>query len=556
MNRAKRPAATMKLAVGASHPTRQCLHVPIIDLKKSAYLSDDNRTLAASFLQVPDPRSLSDAPALRRSGMFLAEAQQVAHIGSWSRDLRSGELIWSDELYRIFGFRPQEIQMTFESFLSLIQHDDRKRVLKIIQQAKRDRQPYEYFMRVLRRDRSVRDVEVHGNVEFDETARAVRTFGTMQDVTARKESARALRASEERVRLLLDSTAEAIYGVDTRGNCIFSNPACLRLLGYDHPGDLLGRPMHAILHHPRGIETRCPKKACELLRSFRRNREIHTDNVVLWRADGTGIPAEYWCHPVRQEGRVVGAVATFLDITERRRLERAILETSEKERRRIGQDLHDDLCQQLTGIALTGRSLQQRLTAALNSEAAVAIKIVNAVQQANARARDLAKGLHLITLETEGLVSALRELSKELMTVFDISCRFRCLPSHRSTNLPDPAAAIQLYRIAQESSTNAVKHGQATIISICMGAVRGRIRLTIADNGSGIGGVPPTGGMGLPVMHQRARAIGAALTISKRKRGGTLVTCSLPGSTKPALKPRMKLRAASIRNSLPSSILS
>ena len=541
MTSAKRLVTMKNFAARRPRGARPSSRLPIIiDLAETTARSAVIHELRALPPPLPQRAKWSDSAALRRSELLLAEAQHVAHLGNWSRDLRSNELFWSDELYRIFGFRPRDIPPTFDLFLSLLQPDARERVRKIVAQALRDGTPYKFSLRVLRPGGMMRDVDIRGFVECDEASSPIRSFGTVQDVTELRESEQTLRASEERVRMLLDSTAEAIYGVDLDGNCIFTNPAFLRLLGYKDPGDLLGRPMHALLHHARGVASRCPKEACEVLRSFQLNQELHTDGVVLWRDDGTGFPAEYWCHPIRRGGKIVGAVSTFLDITERRRLERAVLEISEKERRRLGQDLHDDLCQQLAGIALTGRLLEQRLAAGSNPEGALATKIVKAARQATERARDLAKGLHPTKLETVGLVPSLRELSKSVVSVFHISCRFRCRSPERSMKLVNSATMIQLYRIAQESSTNAVKHGGAKNISISIGLVGKRIRLTIADNGTGIGSVPPSGGMGLPVMQQRARVIGADLTISRRRRGGTLVTCSLPAPNKAVSKKRMK----------------
>jgi signal transduction histidine kinase len=250
----------------------------------------------------------------------------------------------------------------------------------------------------------------------------------------------------------------------------------------------------------------------------------------LWRADGSSFPAEYWSHPVRRGGQVVGAVVTFLDITQRERLETEILEASERERQRIGQDLHDDLCQQLTGIAFTTRLLQQRLARRTPSAAAVAEEIVQGVQQATARARELARGLHPVRLEADGLPAALRELAANVETVFKVPCRFRCRGARKAERVAEPAVAIQLYRIAQEAATNSVKHGKAKSISIHLSMVKGRLKLSIADDGVGIADDRPNTGMGLPVMSQRARVIGAALTVARRGCEGTLVTCSLGGA--------------------------
>jgi PAS domain S-box-containing protein len=130
-----------------------------------------------------------------------------------------------------------------------------------------------------------------------------------------------LRQREEHIRLLLDSTAEAIYGIDLEGCCTFANPACIRFLGYADPSQLLGRNMHTVVHHSRKDGTPYPEDECRIFRSFRLNQGSHVDDEVLWRADGSSFPAEYWSHPVCRDGQVVGSVVTFLDITQRRLLE-------------------------------------------------------------------------------------------------------------------------------------------------------------------------------------------------------------------------------------------
>ena len=131
----------------------------------------------------------------------------------------------------------------------------------------------------------------------------------------------ALREREELIRLLLDSTAEAIYGIDLRGCCTFAHPASARLLGHADPSQLLGRNMHDLVHHTRKDGTPYPVEECKIFRSFRLNQNSHIDDEVLWRADGSSFPAEYWSHPICRDGRVVGSVVTFLDITERRHWE-------------------------------------------------------------------------------------------------------------------------------------------------------------------------------------------------------------------------------------------
>ena len=137
----------------------------------------------------------------------------------------------------------------------------------------------------------------------------------------RKRVEAALLDSQERVRLLLDSTAEAIYGIDLQGRCTLANRACLRLLGYDSPEALLGRNMHDVMHHTRSDGSAYPVTECGIYRAFRKGEGSHVDNEVLWRSDGTSFPAEYWSYPVWKDGKTVGAVVTFLDISARKQAE-------------------------------------------------------------------------------------------------------------------------------------------------------------------------------------------------------------------------------------------
>ena len=128
-----------------------------------------------------------------------------------------------------------------------------------------------------------------------------------------------LEASKDRLRLLLDSTAEAIYGVDTRGNCTFSNQSCLKLLGYASESDLLGRNMHETIHHTKADGTPIPVSECGITNSLRLGVGKNADDEVFWRADGTWFPAEYHAYPQMQDGVVIGAVITFMDITQRKK---------------------------------------------------------------------------------------------------------------------------------------------------------------------------------------------------------------------------------------------
>ncbi len=156
-----------------------------------------------------------------------------------------------------------------------------------------------------------------------------RTTELEQEIADRQRAQEALRESEERTRLLLDSTAEAIFGIDREGRCTFCNPSALRLLRYEKTDALLGATMHDVMHHSHADGTPYPRAECKIADALRLGQGIHSDEESFWRADGTSFPVEYWAFPIRKEGEAVGAVVTFLDITGRRRAQGALLEAKE-----------------------------------------------------------------------------------------------------------------------------------------------------------------------------------------------------------------------------------
>ena len=148
----------------------------------------------------------------------------------------------------------------------------------------------------------------------------------LRDITGRSRAEEALRASEQRIRTLLDSTEEAIFGEDPQGNCMFCNSATVRRLGYESPDELMGRNMHKIMHHAWPDGSPMPPEECGILRSVRAGVNYHADDMVFWRKDGSYFPAECWAHPLFEQEEISGSVITFLDITERKLAEAALRE--------------------------------------------------------------------------------------------------------------------------------------------------------------------------------------------------------------------------------------
>lgn len=134
-----------------------------------------------------------------------------------------------------------------------------------------------------------------------------------------------LKNSKDNIRLLLDSTAEAIYGIDMNGNCTFCNTSCLRMLKYQQQKDLIGANMHLLIHHKHSDGTPIPTKECKFLDTLDKETGVHVENEVFWRSDETYFPVEYFSYPQYRDGTMIGAVVTFLDITERKKSEAEIL---------------------------------------------------------------------------------------------------------------------------------------------------------------------------------------------------------------------------------------
>ncbi len=210
---------------------------------------------------------------------------------------------------------------------------------------------------------------------------------------------------------------------------------------------------------------------------------------------------------------------------ERKSLEQQILEISEREQRRIGQDLHDGLGQHLTGIELMMQSLEQKLAGKSKTEAVQAAKIAQHVRDAIRQTRALARGLSPVELDANGLMSALHELAANVQNMFRVQCNFRC---EKPVLIARNTVATHLFRIAQEAVTNAVKHGKATQIEITLGVSSERLTLAIQDNGAGFPSeLSPRTGMGLRIMDYRAAVIGGSLAVQRSPRGGTEVVCSI-----------------------------
>ncbi len=217
------------------------------------------------------------------------------------------------------------------------------------------------------------------------------------------------------------------------------------------------------------------------------------------------------------------------EIQERTLLQKELLETSERVQRRIGYDLHDGLCQHLTGTALAGHVLGQKLSNRSLPEAAEADRVVELIEEAIELTRTLAHSLHPIEIQAGRLVDNFQELAAGVSDRFKVSCQFECQPAAPLPDMNDVNVATHLYRIAQEAITNAVRHGKARHINLRLDFTADEIVLTVIDDGIGLPENARNGeGLGLRIMAYRASMIGATFNIERLSSlGGTRVTCKL-----------------------------
>jgi len=213
------------------------------------------------------------------------------------------------------------------------------------------------------------------------------------------------------------------------------------------------------------------------------------------------------------------------DITGRKRRERELLEISERERQRIGQDLHDGLGQHLHGLSYLAALLETGLREDGSVRVPAVAKLNQYLTEALELTRSFAHGLQPVAPTPEGLMLALQHLVDRTNRLYGVQCRCRC---DGPVLIEVHNVATHLYRIAQEAVTNAMKHGRTTRIQITLSASSGRLALVIRDNGRGI--KRSTGqarGMGLHIMRYRADAIAGVLTVRRHPRGGTEITCTV-----------------------------
>ena len=323
-------------------------------------------------------------------------------------------------------------------------------------------------------------------------------------------------ALKERYEALFENANDMVFTHDLAGKLTSINRSGERLLQRGR-ANLLSQNLIELM-----VEDQRPP-ARQWLAQVVSGAEVPTAEWDFVNPDNHRVKLEISSRLIEQNGSVVEVEGVARDITERRRLEREILEISNREQRRIGHDLHDGVCQQLAAITYLVAILGDRLQEQQSPEAGEAERLGNLINEANAQARSVARGLFPVRLEEHGLVLALEELAASTSNRYSIICRFVCPTTSIKV---DSEPELHLYYIVQEALLNAVNHGKASTVIVTLTPDGERLKLTVSDNGTGFQ-VPGENrsGMGIRIMRYRAKVIGATLELQSRIGQGTQITC-------------------------------
>lgn len=467
----------------------------------------------------------------------------------------------------LLGYSVEEWLSTPNFWLKIVHPDDQERAAQEAAQIYASGKKGISEFRWIAKDGRVVWVEAQSVIIFDNQGTPIGMRGVTMDITTHKETEEALRISEKELSDFLYSASEGLHWSGPDGTIIRANQAELDLLGYSRE-EYIGhniREFHADQKVIHDLLSRLMNK--ESLKNYEARLKCKDGSIryvlinadVLWE-NGKFIHTRCFTRDitekkvweeellrahnqlenrVSQRTRELAEVNAALrtQIEERKKIEMEVLSISEREQRRIGQDLHDSLCQNLSGIAFMGKTLEHNLAAKCLPEAQDIAKILQYVHETILQARELARGLCPVEMDNWGLITSLEKLASNTRDMFNVHCTFQ---HDEAASVNDHAKATHLYHIAQEAINNAVKHARAKTIQIILKKIGNKIMLKVKDDGIGFESVPRSEGMGLRIMSYRANMIGAEFLIAQNPDKGSTALCTF------SLEPKRKLLSAQI----------
>src|SRR5579864_9196641 len=449
----------------------------------------------------PTDSRVEDAQLPNLEARYRALVEQIPAVVFMAYlDRGIGEAYVSPQIEAALGFSQEEWLEDPVRWYSHIHPDDKQRWSTEAADMFLTGNPLRSAYRVVSRDGRVIWFHCEAKMIRKEDGEPWFIHGVGFDITELKRTEKALQEERNVVSAILHTVGALVVVLDPQGRIVRFNRACEQVSGYSF-AEVKHKYFWDLCVVPEEAERF--KMVVEQLRVDNNTKDYETSwiardgsrRLIAWSS--TILPGE--------DGAPAYLIATGIDITERKRLEKAILEISAEEQRRIGQDLHDGLGQHLTGIAFMSKVQEHKLAEKGLAEAAEAARIVKLVNEAIHKTRELAHGLLPVISDAHGLMSALKRWAGEVEDLFHISC---CLRVDEPVLIHDANMSTHLYRIAQEAVNNAIKHGQAKNIVISLSARQECGTLKIENDGLGLP-VPPTNGsgMGMQIMNYRARMI-------------------------------------------------
>jgi PAS domain S-box-containing protein len=479
-----------------------------------------NELASVFFQDAIIPRAETDDRSPNVEARYRAFVEQIPAVVFMAYlDKGIGEAYVSPQIEKSLGFSQREWLEDPVRWYQQIHPDDKDRWSVEAAQMFLTGQPLRSAYRVMSRDGRVIWFHCEAKMIRRTDGRPWFIHGVAFDITDLKRTEAALEEERNILSAILDTVGALVVVLDPEGRIVQFNRTCEQTSGRTF-AEVQGMRLWDLFQVAEESD-----RFRDMFEQLSAAAPVQ-DYESYWVTRNAVRRLISWSATVLAGAGVRYVIATGTDITERKRLEQAILEVSGSEQRRIGQDLHDGLGQHLTGIAFMSKALEQKMADRSLAEVADAAKIVRLVNEAIHKTRELARGLLPVRSDSLGLMSALQHWAGEVEGLFQVSCRFEY---DEPVLVHNDATTNHLYRIAQEAVHNAIKHGGAKNVTIGLTEVTGRGILTIRDDGSGIGAAELNHqGIGLNIMRYRAGMIGGTLEILRSGERGTLVTCIFP----------------------------
>lgn len=473
----------------------------------------DNRIdgIVITLVEITKRKWAADAIAQRLAAVVESSADAI-----FSKDLDGTVRSWNQGAERLYGYAAEEI--VGQSIRVTVPGDRAEEWRHAMARLARGEHVEQLETERVHKDGRRISVMVTYSPIQDSVGKVVGVSAIARDVSERKRAEATLRDREERLQAILHTAMDAIITIDYRGIIQSVNDAAERMFGYTAV-EMIGQSVNMLIPTPY-------RKAHDgYLARYLQTGEKHIIDAIreteAQRKDGTVFPVDLAVNEIKHLKLFTGI---HHDLTKRKQLERDVVEIASQEQRRIGQDLHDSVAQELTALSLLAGDLTESLQNDPNHALNLVERIVQGLQRSQNELRSVLRGLLPVSVDGRGLMSALDDLATRVNKETSVMCTFDC---PKPVAVADNVTATHLFLIAQEAVHNAVTHGQPRNVRIAL-LSNDRMVLTVRCDGVGMATMPPQNqGMGLRIMHNRAAIIGATLTIERAQPTGTLVTCAL-----------------------------